>query len=66
MKRFRLSVLFLLVFMGLAAVSAHASDWPHFGRGKQYKSVKSKRHKYHGTNHGVAHPPKAQHHTESR
>jgi len=66
MKGLRLSVLFLLVLLGFAAVSAHASDWPHFGRRKQYKSVKSKRHEYHGTNHGVAHPPKAQHHSASR
>jgi len=57
MKRFRLSLLFLLVLMGFSAVSAHVSDWPRFGRGKQYGSVKSKRHTYYCTNHGVAHPP---------
>ena len=32
---FELVRLFLLVLMGFPAVSAHASDWPHFGRGKQ-------------------------------
>jgi len=32
---FELVRLFLLVLMGSPAVSAHASDWPHFGRGKQ-------------------------------